>query len=216
MKMPRLAAVINENFIAVKVDRDERPDVDSRYQAAVSAISGQGGWPLTAVSYSARAAVLWRHLLSAGTTATAGPASSACCAAWRRRGRRAATRFWSRPAAWWRRLSITRRLPGAGASLSRASWTDGRIGAGNIRSRTMAALDRTQVSPSCGARSAAGRGRTHRATQRRGNAATVTLEKMARGGVYDQLAGGFHRYSVDEQLGRAALRENAVRQFASC
>src|SRR5213082_19638 len=45
---PEVAALINENFIAVKVDRDERPDVDSRYQAAVSAMSGQGGWPLTA------------------------------------------------------------------------------------------------------------------------------------------------------------------------
>src|SRR6201996_6859006 len=45
---PATAAVINENFVAVKVDRDERPDVDTRYQAAVSAISGQGGWPLTA------------------------------------------------------------------------------------------------------------------------------------------------------------------------
>ena len=44
-----LAQVINEHYIAVKVDRDERPDVDSRYQAAVSAISGQGGWPLTAI-----------------------------------------------------------------------------------------------------------------------------------------------------------------------
>ena len=42
------ARLINEHFIAVKVDRDERPDVDSRYQAAVAAISGQGGWPLTA------------------------------------------------------------------------------------------------------------------------------------------------------------------------
>ncbi|MGO4212433.1 thioredoxin domain-containing protein [Terriglobus sp. 2YAB30_2] len=42
------AAVINEHYIAIKVDRDERPDVDARYQAAVSAISGQGGWPLTA------------------------------------------------------------------------------------------------------------------------------------------------------------------------
>ena len=39
---------MNEHFIAIKVDRDERPDVDSRYQAAVQAISGQGGWPLTA------------------------------------------------------------------------------------------------------------------------------------------------------------------------
>ena len=42
------AKLINEHFVAVKVDRDERPDVDTRYQAAVSAISGQGGWPLTA------------------------------------------------------------------------------------------------------------------------------------------------------------------------
>ena len=42
------AKMINEHFVAVKVDRDERPDVDTRYQAAVSAISGQGGWPLTA------------------------------------------------------------------------------------------------------------------------------------------------------------------------
>src|SRR5438270_12457620 len=45
---PEVAALINENFIAIKVDRDERPDVDSRYKAAVQAISGQGGWPLTA------------------------------------------------------------------------------------------------------------------------------------------------------------------------
>ncbi len=45
----RLAAIINEHFIAIKVDRDERPDVDARYQAAVQSISGQGGWPLTAV-----------------------------------------------------------------------------------------------------------------------------------------------------------------------
>src|SRR6516165_8318663 len=42
------AQVINDHFVAVKVDRDERPDVDTRYQAAVSSISGQGGWPLTA------------------------------------------------------------------------------------------------------------------------------------------------------------------------
>ena len=45
---PEIAAIINEHFIAVKVDRDERPDIDIRYQNAVSAISGQGGWPLTA------------------------------------------------------------------------------------------------------------------------------------------------------------------------
>src|SRR5689334_13746985 len=45
---PEIAQMVNERFIAIKVDRDERPDVDSRYQVAVQAISGQGGWPLTA------------------------------------------------------------------------------------------------------------------------------------------------------------------------
>src|ERR1700736_3616509 len=45
---PEVAAVVNQHFIAVKVDRDERHDIDSRYQAAVQAVSGQGGWPLTA------------------------------------------------------------------------------------------------------------------------------------------------------------------------
>src|ERR1700743_2143746 len=46
---PVLAEIVNAHFVAIKVDRDERPDVDSRYQAAVQAIAGQGGWPLTAV-----------------------------------------------------------------------------------------------------------------------------------------------------------------------
>jgi len=45
---PQIAEMINELFVPVKVDRDERPDVDARYQSAISAISGQGGWPLTA------------------------------------------------------------------------------------------------------------------------------------------------------------------------
>ena len=44
---PAIAELVNANYVAVKVDRDERPDVDSRYQAAVQALSGQGGWPLT-------------------------------------------------------------------------------------------------------------------------------------------------------------------------
>ena len=40
------AAVMNENFVPVKVDREERPDVDSIYMGAVQAMTGQGGWPL--------------------------------------------------------------------------------------------------------------------------------------------------------------------------
>jgi uncharacterized protein len=45
---PEVAALLNEHFVCVKVDRDERPDVDARYQRAVQALTQQGGWPLTA------------------------------------------------------------------------------------------------------------------------------------------------------------------------
>src|SRR3954467_4148884 len=44
---PETAQIINDRFVAIKVDRDERPDIDSRYQIAVQSITGQGGWPLT-------------------------------------------------------------------------------------------------------------------------------------------------------------------------
>ena len=42
-----IAALMNEAFINVKVDREERPDVDSVYMAATQALTGQGGWPMT-------------------------------------------------------------------------------------------------------------------------------------------------------------------------
>src|SRR4051812_31577318 len=43
-----VAEILNRDFVCIKVDRDERPDVDARYQRAVQALTGQGGWPLTA------------------------------------------------------------------------------------------------------------------------------------------------------------------------
>lgn len=45
---PAIAELLNRDWICIKVDRDERPDVDARFQRAVNVISGQGGWPLTA------------------------------------------------------------------------------------------------------------------------------------------------------------------------
>ena len=45
---PEIASLINQHFVAIKVDMDERPDIDRRYQEAVQALTGQGGWPLTA------------------------------------------------------------------------------------------------------------------------------------------------------------------------
>ncbi len=42
-----IAALMNENFVCIKVDREERPDIDSIYMTAVQALTGQGGWPMT-------------------------------------------------------------------------------------------------------------------------------------------------------------------------
>ena len=44
---PRTAALMNEAFVNVKVDREERPDVDAIYMQAVQALTGRGGWPMT-------------------------------------------------------------------------------------------------------------------------------------------------------------------------
>ena len=45
---PHIAAIMNENYINIKVDREERPDLDKIYMDAVVSITGQGGWPLSA------------------------------------------------------------------------------------------------------------------------------------------------------------------------
>ena len=44
---PDIAALMNERFVSVKVDREERPDIDSIYMTAVQAMTGHGGWPMT-------------------------------------------------------------------------------------------------------------------------------------------------------------------------
>ena len=58
------AAVMNDLFVNIKVDREERPDVDAIYMAALHELGEQGGWPLTMFLTSDARAVLGRHLLS--------------------------------------------------------------------------------------------------------------------------------------------------------
>ena len=54
---------MNDGFVCIKVDREERPDIDAIYMEAVQAISGHGGWPMTVFMTRRRQAVLRRHLL---------------------------------------------------------------------------------------------------------------------------------------------------------
>ena len=62
---------MNERFVNVKVDREERPDVDAIYMDAVVALTGHGGWPMTVFLTPDGRAVLRRHVLPAGAAARA-------------------------------------------------------------------------------------------------------------------------------------------------
>ncbi|MGA7850656.1 MAG: thioredoxin domain-containing protein [Terriglobales bacterium] len=217
-----VAAIVNEHYIAVKVDRDERPDIDSRYQAAVSALSGQGGWPLTA------------FLTPDGKPFYGGtyfpPVDGY--------GRPSFKRVLLSIAAAYREkhgevLEQAQMVESAIARAESASAGGGKVSAAVVdaivdSARQMfdavnggfgsapkfphpAMLDlvmeeyvrasRLDGALRPGSGQAPPRHHTDRGTDD-DDLRTIfvhTLEKMARGGVYDQLAGGFHRYSVDER-----------------
>ena len=71
-----VAAVLNEHYVSIKVDREERPDVDRVYMAFVQATTGSGGWPMSVWLTPESEAVLRRHLLSADRRSGGGPGSS--------------------------------------------------------------------------------------------------------------------------------------------
>jgi uncharacterized protein YyaL (SSP411 family) len=194
----QLAAVINQLFVPVKVDRDERPDVDSRYQAALSVISGQGGWPLTG------------FLLPDGRPFFGGtyfpPEDAMGRPSFRRVLEAVATAYRQR------RPEVEEAASRLAEAVGKAETFAG--ARGELDSRVADELAESIVDlfdPRNG-----GFGRSpkfpHSAAidllleryqagggPRLLEAASKTLEKMGSGGVYDQLAGGFHRYSVDER-----------------
>ena len=61
-----VAALLNKDFICIKVDREERPDIDSIYMSACQMMTGQGGWPLTVIVTPGEKAVLRRYLHTPG------------------------------------------------------------------------------------------------------------------------------------------------------
>lgn len=193
-----MARIINENYVAIKVDRDERPDVDARYQAAVSAISGQGGWPLTA------------FLTPDGRPYFGGtyfPRDD-------RYGRPGFGRVLLTMAQVWhdRRDEALDSAASVMAAIEHNESFSGRGGElTHGLTEKIAASALAQFDPHHGGFGSQPKF-PHPAVldlllhlamnygnKQAGEAYRVTLDKMARGGVYDQLAGGFHRYSVDER-----------------
>ena len=195
---PEIAKLVNERFVAIKVDRDERPDIDSRYQVAVQAMSGQGGWPLTA------------FLTPEGKPFYGG------------------TYFppqdhYGRPS--FRRVLVS--IADAyrekhGDVIEQSKLVEGAIAHSESFVGTTGALSPKVISDIVESAlkifddGHGGFGSAPKfphpsmidllidrylrtGEERLRMVFTTTLEAMARGGVYDQLAGGFHRYSVDDR-----------------
>lgn len=192
-----LAEIVNRHFVPIKVDRDERPEVDSRYQAAVSSMSGQGGWPLTAV------------LTPQGQPFFGGtyfPRDD-------RYGRPGFERVLLGIANAWQ-TQREQVLESAASVIHAIEYNETFAGRGGALSLalvdTMAASAVDKFDPRNGGFGGQPKfphpaaidllldvaARTGDAAAKQ--AACFTLERMARGGVYDHLGGGFHRYSVDE------------------
>jgi uncharacterized protein len=210
-----VAAIVNEHFIAVKVDRDERPDIDSRYQAAVSAVSGQGGWPLTA------------FLTPDGKPFYGGtyfPPNDGY-------GRPSFKRVLISIANAYKEKhgDVVEQAKMVESAIAQAESFAGR--GGRVSASIIAAIEKSAFSmfdaqhggfgqapkfphPSAldllieqyarkvkilTSRAESAREMGHPEHDQLRNLIMTTLEHMADGGVYDQLAGGFHRYSVDER-----------------
>ena len=192
---PAIAQVMNDHFVNIKVDREERPDVDAVYMSATTALTGHGGWPMTVFLDHER------RPFYAGTYFPPEPRSGmpsfrivleAISAAWEER-----------------RDDIANTAEQIATSLDRA-LPEVRTVDGQVVDRALASL-RTAFDARFGGFGGAPKFpqpmvhefllRHHARTGEESSLAMVerTLTAMAAGGMYDQLAGGFARYSVDAQ-----------------
>jgi uncharacterized protein YyaL (SSP411 family) len=192
---PATAEQLNAGFVPVKVDREERPDVDAVYMQATQAMTGQGGWPMT-VFLTPDAEPFY-----AGTYFPDRPRQGQPSF---RQVLGAVTEAWTA-----RRGELTR---AAGRITDHLRREAALAGAGEIDAQLLAGCVETlagDLDPVAGGFGGAPKfppsmtlEHLLRHHARTGSAAALqmvdaTCVAMARGGIYDQLAGGFARYSVD-------------------
>jgi uncharacterized protein len=185
------ARLMNEHFVNIKVDREERPDVDSIYMNAVQAMTGQGGWPMTVVMTPDGKPFFGGTYFPPGD----------------RYGRPSFKRVLLSLADAWknRRAEVEESANAMKQYLSKLSGlSDGGELSRDILAEALRNLSAT-FDPQHGGFGGAPKFPPHSALRfllRQDDdisqhMAHVTLEKMAEGGLYDQLGGGFARYSVD-------------------
>ena len=192
------AAYVNEHFVPVKVDREERPDIDAVYMEAVQAATGQGGWPMTVFLTPTGEPFYFgtyfppepRHGMPSFRQVLEG-----VHAAWRDRREEVAevsARITADLAARGDVYGAAGQLPPTGADLRQAvlvltrEFDDKHAGFGGAPKFPPSMVLEFLL-------------RHHAATGSQAALRMVeqTCAAMAGGGMYDQLAGGFARYSVD-------------------
>src|SRR5262245_9109884 len=184
------AAQLNEQFVCIKVDREERPDVDAVYMEATVALTGQGGWPMTvALDHDG-------NPFFAGTYFPDRP-----------RGGQPALRqvLTALSEAWRDRPDDVRRAAGSVREhLGRQASFSGQALTTDDLDAAVAAIasDFDRERGGFGGAPKFPPSMVLELRRRRGDDASRemldrTLEAMARGGIHDQLGGGFARYSVD-------------------
>ncbi|HZR55112.1 MAG TPA: thioredoxin domain-containing protein [Streptosporangiaceae bacterium] len=192
---PGTAALLNEHMVAIKVDREERPDVDSVYMTATQAMTGSGGWPMTVVMTPGREPVFCGTYLPRERFQQL---IMGVAKAWQEQ----------RQGVLEQGASISRALAANAAAIAKALRDDRSSEWPAIADQAVVAL-RGGYDEEHGGFGGAPKFPPSmvlefllRNYERTASAdalamAAGTLEAMARGGMYDQLGGGFARYSVD-------------------
>ncbi len=193
---PEIAQIINAHFVPVKVDRDERPDIDVRYQHAVSAITGQGGWPLTGV-LTPEGKVFFGGTYFPPESAMGRPGFRQVLLAVAEfyRTRREQAHAYAGEL-----FQALHRLGAARASedlLTPALVLEAVADIERQFDMQNGGFGGAPKFPHSGAVELLLRHHDRTRDPQTLLIVTRTLEKMGRGGIYDQLGGGFHRYSVD-------------------
>jgi uncharacterized protein YyaL (SSP411 family) len=195
---PETARLMNEHFVNVKVDREERPDVDAIYMSAVQAMTGQGGWPMTVV-LTPEGEPFFAGTYFPNTDRLGMPSFRkvlmAVADAWR--DRREDARKQGRQVAQHVAMQ-TGALAGAAGELDEELLRRALDGIGQ------------GFDPQWGGFASAPKFpqpmtlefllRCHlRGWPKALEMVQLTLDRMAVGGIFDQLGGGFHRYSTDHR-----------------
>jgi uncharacterized protein len=193
----QVAAVMNELFVNIKVDREERPDIDQIYMAALHHLGEQGGWPLT-MFLTSDGEPVWGGTYFPKTSQYGRPGFVDLMKEIARVFRDQPERIDHNRAGLMAALAA-KPAPAGEASVGAAELDAAAAAIGRAFDHTNGGLGRAPKFPQCAMLEMLWRTGSRRHDSRFFDLVELTLEHICEGGIYDHLGGGFSRYSVDEK-----------------